>query len=207
MVKLTKHKLDQIAKNRSINNYLYMFREELLSSLDEYDRIIKNLSENGLEKIVKMQNLSLNELEKIERMNNLSLNELNQIAIARNIKNYMNMSREDLLIALLKSNQSHTEIRKSNYSNKEIEETKKIFNELRNNFSKEKIKKIREKFDDKEHLDEYFKKLEEDSLTDKEKKHIKRYTKGLQKTEDFLRKLKEDLNKSKKYRYDIEDIE
>ena len=136
MVKLTKHKLDQIAKNRSINNYLYMSREELLSSLDEYDRIIKNLSENGLEKIVKMQNLSLNELEKIERMNNLSLNELNQIAIARNIKNYMNMSREDLLIALLKSNQSHTEIRKSNYSNKEIEETKKIFNELRNNFSK-----------------------------------------------------------------------
>ena len=184
-----------------------MSREELLSSLDEYDRIIKNLSENGLEKIVKMQNLSLNELEKIERMNNLSLNELNQIAIARNIKNYMNMSREDLLIALLKSNQSHTEIRKSNHSNKEIEETKKIFNELRNNFSKEKIKKIREKFDDKEHLDEYFKKLEEDSLTDKEKKHIKRYTKGLQKTEDFLRKLKEDLNKSKKYRYDIEDIE
>ena len=91
MVKLTKHKLDQIAKNRSINNYLYMSREELLSSLDEYDRIIKNLSENGLEKIVKMQNLSLNELEKIERMNNLSLNELNQIAIARNIKNYMNM--------------------------------------------------------------------------------------------------------------------
>ena len=47
-------------------------------------------------------------------MNDLSLNELNQIAIARNIKNYMNI-REDLLIALLKSNQSHTEIPKSNY--------------------------------------------------------------------------------------------
>ena len=107
-----------------------------------------------------MQNLSLNlKLEQIEKMNNLTLNELNQIAIARNIKNYMNISREDLLIALLKSNQSHTEIRKSNYSNKEIEETKKIFHELRNNFSREKIKNIREKFDDKEHLNEYFKKL------------------------------------------------
>ena len=47
-------------------------------------------------------------LKKIERMNNLSLNELNQIAIARNIKNYKDMSKEDLLIALLKSNQSHT---------------------------------------------------------------------------------------------------
>ena len=115
IVKLAKHEPDQIAKNRGINNYLYISREELLSILDEYNRIIKNLSKNGLEKIVKMQNLSLNELEKIERMNDLSLNELNQIAIARNIKNYMNMSREDLLIALLKSNQSHTEIPKSNY--------------------------------------------------------------------------------------------
>ena len=99
-----------------------------------------------------MQNLSLNEIGQIERMNNLSLNELNQIAIAGHIKNYINMSREDLLITLLKSNQSHTELRKSN-SDKEIEETKKIFNELTNNVSKEKIKKIREKLDDKEHLD------------------------------------------------------
>ena len=117
----------------------------------------------------------------------------------------MNMSREDLLIALLKSNQSHTEIRKSNYSNKEIEETKKIFNELRNSFSKKKNKEIREKFDDKEHLDEFSKKLKEDGLTEKEKRHIKRYTKGLQKTEDFLKKLKEDLNKLKIY--NIEDID
>ena len=136
MVELTKYELDLLAKNRGINNYLYISREELLNILDEYDCIIKNLSENELEKIVKMKNLSLSEIEKIDRMNNLTLDELNQIAIARNIKNYMNMSREDLLIALLKSNQSHTEIRKSNYSNKEIEETKKIFNELRNNFSK-----------------------------------------------------------------------
>ena len=37
-------------------------------------------------------------------MNNLSLNELNRVAIAKNIKNYKDMSREDLLIALLKSN-------------------------------------------------------------------------------------------------------
>ena len=138
MVKLTTYELQLIAKKKGIKKYLDMPREELLNIFDKYDRITKNLSKNELNKIAKMQNISLNELEYIEKMNNLSLNELNQIAIARNIKNYMNMSREDLLIALLKSNQSHTEIRKSNYSNKEIEETKKIFNELRNNFSKEK---------------------------------------------------------------------
>ena len=87
MVELTKYELDLIAKNRSINNYLCISREELLNILDEYDRIIKNLSENELEKIVKKQNLSLSEIEKIDRMNNLSLDELNQITIARNIKN------------------------------------------------------------------------------------------------------------------------
>ena len=71
-----------------------------------------------------MSNLSLNELKKIERMNNLSLNELNRIAIARNIKNYKDISREDLLIALLKSNPSHTELLKIDDSNTEIGETK-----------------------------------------------------------------------------------
>ena len=50
-------------------------------------------------------------------MNNLSLNELKQIAITRRIKNYKDMSEEDLLIALLKSNQNHTELWKSKDNN------------------------------------------------------------------------------------------
>ena len=62
-------------------------------------------------------------------MNNLSLNELKQLAKIRHIKNYKDMSKEDLLIALLKSNKSRTEIRKIN-DNTEIRETKNIFNEL-----------------------------------------------------------------------------
>ena len=45
-----------------------------------------------------MQNLSLNELKKIEKMNDLSLNTLKQIVIARNIKNYEDVSKEDLLL-------------------------------------------------------------------------------------------------------------
>ena len=126
MVKLTTYELRLIAKNRGINNYLNMSREELLSTRDKSERITESLLKNELNKIAKMQNLPLNKQGQIERMNNLSLNQLNQIAIARHIKNYMNMSRKDLLITLLKSNQSHTELRKSNYSNKEIEETKEI---------------------------------------------------------------------------------
>ena len=43
-------------------------------------------------------------------MNNLSLSILKQIAIARNIKNYVDMSKEDLLITLIKSNGNHAEL-------------------------------------------------------------------------------------------------
>ena len=85
-----------------------------------------------------MPNLSLNDFKKIERMNNLSLNELNQIAIAKNIKNYKDMSREYLLIALLKSNPSHTELLKIDDSNTEIGEFKELFNNLREIIFQEK---------------------------------------------------------------------
>ena len=71
-------------------------------------------------------------------MNNLSLNKLKQIAKTRRIKNYKDMSKEDLLIALLKSNQSHAEFRRSEDNNTKIGETKKVFNKLRNNFQKKK---------------------------------------------------------------------
>ena len=47
----------------------------------------------------------------------------------RSIINYNNMSREELLIALLKSKQSHAELYKSKSNNVEIEETKKVFKE------------------------------------------------------------------------------
>ena len=132
-----------------------------------------------------MQNLSQNELEQISKMQNLSQNELEQIVKTRRIKNYKDMSREDLLIALLKSNQSHAELCRSKDNNAEIKETKKNFNELRNNFSKEEIRKIRRKFRFRESIDEYLKELEQkDSLTDQEKREKKRYTKKLQKAEE-----------------------
>ena len=65
------------------------------------------------------------------------------------------MATEDLLIALLKSNQSHTKLRKVTYDNTEIGETKKLFNKLRNKFSKDEIMKIRKKIYVKEDNEEY----------------------------------------------------
>ena len=125
-------------------------------------------------------------------MNSLSLNELNRIAIARHIKNYKDMSKEDLLIALLKSNPSHTELLKIDDSNTEIGETKKLFNNLRNNFSREEIKKYREKFHKKERVYNYLK--GKDSLTTREKRVLKNI-------ERYFKKLKKDLNKIKIYQY------
>ena len=72
IVNLTTYELKLIAGKSGIKNYQNMSREKLLSTLDESERILKNLSQNGLKQIAKMQNLSQNELEQITKMSNLS---------------------------------------------------------------------------------------------------------------------------------------
>ena len=125
MVNLTTHELRLIPGKRGIKNYQNMSREKLLSTLDKSERNFKSISQNGLERIAKMQNLSQNELEQMTKMRNLSQNELEQIAKMRRIKNYKKMSKERLLITLLKSEQSTAELYKSKSNNAEIEKTKK----------------------------------------------------------------------------------
>ena len=63
-----------------------MSREKLLSTLDESEHNLKNISQNGNKRIAKMQNLSQNELIQITKMRNLSKNELEQIAKKRVFK-------------------------------------------------------------------------------------------------------------------------
>ena len=110
MVNLTKYELKLIAGNRGIKNYQNMLRKKLLRTLNKSDCNFKNISLNWLKRIAKMQNLLQNELKQIKRMKNLLQNELQQIAEMRRIKNYNNMSTEELLIALLKSEKSHAEL-------------------------------------------------------------------------------------------------
>ena len=108
------------------------------------------------------------------------------------------MSREELLISLLKSEQSIAQLRKSKSNSIGIEEIKKKINVLRNNFSKEKIKQIRKKLYKKEKIDKYFREQEtkqekrEKKQEEREKKH---QTKELEEVEKFLKKLEEDLNR------------
>ena len=172
MVNLTTCELRLIAGLRGIKNYKNMSREKLISTLDELERNFKNISQDGLEHIAKMQNLSQNELAQITKMWNLSQNELEQIAKMRRIKNYSNsnMSKEELLIALQKSVPSHAELQKSKSNNVEIEKAN-FFNELKNKFSKEEIKEIREKFD------KYFEELGREYILKNEEKKVKKYCK------------------------------
>ena len=57
----------------------------------------------------------------------LTTHELRLVARKRGIKNYKNMSKEGLLIALLKLEQSLAELRKSKSNSAKIEETKNLF--------------------------------------------------------------------------------
>ena len=66
MVNLTTHELRLIVGKRDIKNYQNMSREKLLSTLDESERILKDLSQNRLKQIAKMQNLLQNELKQIK---------------------------------------------------------------------------------------------------------------------------------------------
>ena len=90
----------------------------------------KRLFEKGLKKIVKMQNLSQNELNQIAEMCSQSRDELEQIAKIRRIKNYEEMSKEELIISLLKSKQSIAELF-NNLDYDKISDIRRILNRLR----------------------------------------------------------------------------
>ena len=188
MVNLTTYELKLVVRKRGIKNHQNMSREKLLSTLDESERIFKNLSQNGLERIAKMQNLSQNELKQITKMSNSSQNELEKIAKIRHIKNYKNMLKEELLIALLKSEQSPAELRRSKDNNTEIKEIKEKFNALKNSFSKKKNKKKSKKILFWRRDQQVFKRIrKKNSLTKQEKKH---YTKKIKKAEEFFKNIK-----------------
>ena len=92
-----------------------------------------------------MQNLSQNELDQITKMQNQSRDELVQIAEMGRIKNYEKMSKEGLIIALLKSKCSLAELFSSNFDNDRISGIKEILNKLRDILTEEYRKEIKKK--------------------------------------------------------------
>ena len=77
-----------------------------------------------------MQNLSQNEFNQIAVMCGQSLDELKQIVKIR-IKNYEEMTKEDLIISLLKSKQSITELlNNNNLCDNEISDIRRILSRI-----------------------------------------------------------------------------
>ena len=104
-------------------------------------------------------------------MQNLSQNELNQIAEMcgqsrdekiRRIKNYEEMSREELIISLLKSKQSIAELFNNNLDDYKISDLRRILNRLRDIIPKRYRKEITKnlyEIEHRENLSELIKKI------------------------------------------------
>ena len=102
----------------------------------------------------------------------------------KRIKDYKNMSKEELLITLIKSEQSHVALYKSKSNDSEIEETRKIFNDIRNKLSKSETKEVRRNLHKKEK-----------GLENEEEQERRQHGEGLETLKIFLEGLREEINK------------
>ena len=131
MKNILQNKTEQIKNNTN-----------LLQSILAQVKKRKRSFEKGLKKIAKMQNLSQNELNQIAEMRDQSRDELERIAEVRRIKNYKEMSKEELIISLLKSKQSIAELF-NNLNDDKISDIRRILNRLRDILPKKYRKEIK----------------------------------------------------------------
>ena len=206
-MELTRKEYNIIVKNRGIEEPQKKSTQELLNNtLSRYDnkRKVKSnrriLQKIKLEKIAKTQNISKNELNKDENMQKKSIDELREIARLRRIKNREKLTKEDLIISLLKSESSALEnnfmkhfnnnnTNDDTYDDKirgKISDINMIFSRLGNIVTKNDRKKI------KKELYEIEKKQ---NLSDNEKEKIY----------DHLVKLANTLDKKEEYKHSDHD--
>ena len=96
-----------------------------------------------------MQNLSQNEFNQIAEMHNHSRGKLQQITKIKRIKNYEEMSKEELIISLLKSKQSIAKLFNNNLDDNKISDIRRILNRLRDILPKRYRKEIKRKLYEK----------------------------------------------------------
>ena len=149
----------------------------------------KRLFEKGQKKIAKMPNLSQNELNQIAEMRDQSRDELERIAKIRRIKSYEEMSKEELIISLLKSKRSIAELFNNNLDDDKVRDIKRILNRLRAILPKKYRKEIKKKLFEIEN---------KKNLSGAEKEE----------NDEYLRKLVRVLNNKEKYcTYDCDDFD
>ena len=138
IIMFTRKEYDLIAKNIGIKEPQNISIEELLNTLSRYDSRLKvksnrrKLLKIKLEKIAEIQNISRNELCTAEKLQNKSIGELQEIAKLRRIKNYDNLTKEDLIFSLLKSESNPAERNYMEYFNNSTnDEIQSKINDLR----------------------------------------------------------------------------
>ena len=100
-----------------------MSTEQLLNTLSRYDskRKVKsnrkNILKNKTKKIAKKQNIFKKYLSRAEKLQNKSIDKLREIARLRAITNYGNLTKEGLIISLLKSESNPMEHNYMKYFN------------------------------------------------------------------------------------------
>ena len=202
IIELTRKGYNLIAKNRGIQEPQNMFAEEL-NTLSKYDneRKIKSnrrkLLKIKLEKLAQIQNIW-----KVEKLQNKSIDELRGIARSRRIENYDNLTKEDLIISLLKSESNPVERNYIKYFNNstsddtyddeiksKINDIRLILSRLRNIVTKKYRKEI------KKELYEIEKKQ---NLSDNEKEkiydHLVKLVNTFDKKEEYKHSDRDDLD-------------
>ena len=174
-IEFTTKEYNLIAKNRGIKKPEKMSTKELLGTLSRYDTKRKvnsnrrKILKMGLEKIAKKQNISKNELCKAEKLLDKSIDELKEIVRLRRIRNYDNLTKEDLIFSLLKSESNPAESNYTRYFNNstndeiksKINDIKLVLSRLGNIVTKndrQKIKKDLYKIEQKRNLSDNKKK-------------------------------------------------
>ena len=146
-IELTRQEYNLIAKNRGIQEPQNMSTEELLNTLSRYGskRKVKSNRRKSLkiklEKFAKIQNFSTNELNKAEKLQNKSIDDLRRIARLRRIKNSDNLTKEDLIISLSKSESNPME--RDDKVKGKINDSRIIVSRLGNIVTKNDRKKIK----------------------------------------------------------------
>ena len=115
--------------------------------------IRRKFRKSNLNKLIKKQNVSKNDLRKAKELHNMSIDNLQKIAILRRIKNYDNLSREDLIYTILRSESNLVESNYMKYINNNTDDKIKakinniriILSRLGNIVTKNNRNKIRKK--------------------------------------------------------------
>ena len=137
-IELTREEYDIIAKNRGIDEPEKTSTKKLLKTLSRYDSKRKSYSNRRklikikLKKFAKKQNISKIDLHKAKNLQDKSIGELHGVAKLRGIKNYDNLTREDLIFSLSKSESNPAERNYVKYFNNSTDdEIKSKINNIR----------------------------------------------------------------------------